>query len=238
MVTPLQKKWFRIEQDAGGAILSCEEVDSKGRKGAHVRYYEALDKAQACSDAVAWYEKSAAAWRIRYEKRRADPALVKEDSRRATARRDAAIEIGVCSSCRLLPLVNKHVCAKCRDRFNENRRRRLAGLPALRNKPKVPREQLAAKALARSVETRANFRSKQTHTWGSRNAYDISCVLTRFDTMTPAQFRRDLVARILKNGGAAAANALAEYEQGRAEKLDRAVTEQYKRSAKARRRAA
>lgn len=53
----IQKKWFRIETDASGAILSCEEVSSKGRPGAVVRYYEALTKADACKQARRWSEE-------------------------------------------------------------------------------------------------------------------------------------------------------------------------------------
>lgn len=53
----IQKKWFRVEHDKDGNILSCEEVDAKGRAGSVVRFYEAANKADACSQAKAWWER-------------------------------------------------------------------------------------------------------------------------------------------------------------------------------------
>lgn len=54
----IQKRVFRIEHDPkDGSIRSCQEVDSKGRNGGIVRYYEALSEAEACSLAKQWWQQ-------------------------------------------------------------------------------------------------------------------------------------------------------------------------------------
>lgn len=237
MTSPLQLKWFRVEQAADGSILSCEEVDAKGRRGAHVRYYEAVDKAAACSAAKEWHERHKAQGRARNKRRRQDPIVREADIAAARRRQQSKRDVGLCASCGVNPLSTGWYCEACSSRKSEARRRRLDGLPPLprrRASTEVTPEHRRAKLRRAAEESKA----RNNAIWGSRSAYDLACMLRHFDSMPPAQFRTYLIGRITKIGGVAAAKALADYEAQRAEELDRATSAQYKRASKANRRAA
>lgn len=192
MTTPLQMKWFRVEQSTDGSILSCTEVDAKGRKGAHVRYYEATDSAAACAFAKEWFA------------RRKAGAL-----RSVNARHARLIAQGLCTSCGHKPLVNKRHCKDCRQRARDRSRELYAGA-APRQNNLTPAQRLLAEQ-QRSKDCVARMFAE----WGSRDAYAQFLLLRRLDELGPKGFRAMLVSRITKNGGAIAEASLAKYEAGR-----------------------
>lgn len=216
MVAPLQFKWFRIEQDASGAILSCEEVDAKGRKGAHVRYYEALDKASACSAAMGWY---AAYTQVKREKSR--------------TRRTKFAELGLCSSCSRPKEPGREdvqVCKMCAARAAERQR----ATKGRRESPLRP-ARLGADEFVRRMTGVSEPAKRRALPRQSQQCRHYVAMLEKFDRVTPNHFRTWLVGAITRLGGA---KALAEYESSRAESLDKATTAAYKRAAKATRRSA
>lgn len=105
----IQKKWFRVETASDGSILSCEEVEAKGRSGSVVRFYEAADKADACSQAKEWYER----------RRQQD----REQSAKNRSERKA---LGLCSrsGCRSKPEKGRSYCARCSANKNEENKLR------------------------------------------------------------------------------------------------------------------
>lgn len=185
----IQKKWFRIETDASGAILSCEEVSSKGRQGAIVRYYEALTKADAC--------KQAKEWAARYRS-------ICAASQRKTAHE--AKEKGLCIRCRVNPLVNASHCESCREKARaehvELRKRRKRGEPVRTPMP-------ADKLRERVAQEQLRYKRK----WGGARPYEYARLLKRIDTMGREELRQWVRRKILKLGGAAAVSALEEYER-------------------------
>lgn len=65
----IQKRWFSVETLADGSIGKVCEVEAKGRNGSVVRFYEAVDKADACSQAKSWHEADKARRRSAYSDR-------------------------------------------------------------------------------------------------------------------------------------------------------------------------
>jgi hypothetical protein len=112
----IQKRWFRIETAKDGSILNCSEVEAKGRSGGVVRFYEAVDAADACSQAKAWYINDRNAKREWAAKARA-----------------AAKAKGLCVQCkRRKPFKGKKQCQVCSDMKREiHLRWREAGCPPL-----------------------------------------------------------------------------------------------------------
>jgi hypothetical protein len=214
MTAPLQLKWFRIEQDASGAILSCEEVEAKGRRGAHVRYYEAVDKAAACDAAKAWYERYLMRRREYARKRREDPAVRASAAASTSSRYQKLRAAGLCTSCGTNPLATQWRCTECHARQREAKRRRKDCLPPL---PRKPGNVVSAERQRAQYEASNRLcHARVVSAWGSSGAHQISLFLRHFDSMSPAQFRTYLIGRITKLGGETAAKALAEYEAQRA----------------------
>lgn len=199
----IQKKWFRIETDASGAILSCTEVDSKGRQGAVVRYYEALTKADACRQAKEWAE------RFRSNLRASN-----------VRRRDRLLAAGLCKWCGKNPRVNADHCEECRVRVNKlnNQRRR-----DRRNGDSAPRKNLDPIQLRENVRA-SNNRHKDSlrAKWGSESSWVTSCLVRHLDTLGPQLFRKMLCDKIRKAGGGA---ALDEYERERAKQAEATFTD-------------
>lgn len=120
----IQKKWFKIEMGADGAILSCTEVEAKGKNGSVTRYYEALSKEGACNRAKEWYAHRAATDRKRYV---------------------AAKATGLCvCGCGNPPRPGKTTCQAAIDRRELLRLERKAGRPPLRTFHATPEASMAA----------------------------------------------------------------------------------------------
>lgn len=202
-MTTMQKKWFRIETDASGAILSCDEVDSKGRQGAIVRYYEALTKAEACEKAKEWaarYRASATAHTMR--------------------RQESAKANGYCINCYARPRVNASRCEICRDKFNARKRELRSGSePLIR---KLSDDQL----LEHVLRKRQRARDKAKQKWGSYRSVEVYLMLSKLDTVGPDAFRAYLCDRIRKAGGGA---ALDEYEHELNKKYEKVFENAVKR---------
>jgi hypothetical protein len=49
--------WFRVQLRKDGSIASCASVEAGKSDGEHVRYIEAPDRAKACAEALAWWER-------------------------------------------------------------------------------------------------------------------------------------------------------------------------------------
>ena len=186
----IQKKWFRIETDSEGNILSCEEVSSKGRQGAVVRYYEALDKADAC--------KQAKEWANRYRETKRSSMNARRREREAN---------GLCVYCGVRPSASAQSCREC-VALNTQRSRELR----LGRVPRISR--LSDTELRERVRDRKRQEQKLVaERWGSSRAYARYLDLVRLDRSGPEAFREDLCDRIRKAGGGA---ALDEYERERA----------------------
>ncbi len=170
MVAPLQKKWFRVEQSADGSILSCTEVDAKGRKGAHVRFYEAADSAAACDAAKAWYEnyaaKDRAAQRTRYGKRKSE---------------------GSCTRCKSPPVAGKSLCARHRDALAEYNRAHYLGQVS----PHTPLDPAIARARILANVKKQGLLQRPLK-------MNLRAVLREFDARNPVDFRVWLVLEIEK----------------------------------------
>ncbi len=184
----IQKKWFRIETDASGAILSCEEVNSKGRQGATVRYYEALTKAAACSQASKWAAKH---------------REVRNNANRERAERLRSA--GLCVTCGRSPRGNASRCDRCREEYNARVRQLRTGAA-----PKISK--LSDLALRESTRESAASKNRSMRAKWGRVGADYYLVLKRFDAIGPEAFRVDLCQRIIKAGGG---EALDEYERNR-----------------------
>lgn len=120
----IQKKWFSVEHQPGGTLGQVREVEAKGRNGSVVRFYEATDKADACSQAAQWY------LRIKAQQNASQNEL--------RARRIAK---GKCTHCELPAIPGRRTCARHIDR----RRNRNKRPPATR--PHYATLELAATAL-------------------------------------------------------------------------------------------
>lgn len=95
----IQKKWFSVEHLKDGSIGKVTEVEAKGRSGAVVRFYEAADAADACTQAAQWFARSRAQSAAANRRRR--------DARRADA---------LCTDCGGTPTPGFVRCEGCRNR--------------------------------------------------------------------------------------------------------------------------
>lgn len=106
----IQKRWFRVESDKDGNVLSCTSVDIgiKHRRGALIRFYEAVDDADACSQAKQWWERR--------------QGLTSESRKRNRQRR---AQSGVCEASERHgpPAPGRKLCATCLAAAVENGRR-------------------------------------------------------------------------------------------------------------------
>lgn len=137
------RKWYRVELDSSGAILSCTEVEGAGRKNSHVRYVEALSAADATSEAKAWYEK------------------VRQQLRDSLNRRRALREkAGKCKSCGKHPAKrHRKWCAECLGKCATRRAERVA-----RGRPESPEEH-AIKAKAHKDARRITYGTEAAARW-------------------------------------------------------------------------
>lgn len=170
----IQKKWFSVETLKDGSVGKFCEVEAKGRNGSVIRFYEAIDAADACSQAKDWHSRRKA----RDNKLRAD----KREELRAT---------GVCFRCRKKPMVNASWCAECRDKANLLRRQLRRGERPV----SVPRLS-ADDAFAREKERNARDRERMKEKHGSAAVYRYVILLEKFDRLGPGAFRAWLVSKI------------------------------------------
>lgn len=173
----IQKKWFRIEHLKDGSLGEVTEVDTKGKAGSTIRFYEALTKADACKQAKDWY----AAHKLRNN----------AESKRA---RNRQIDAGLCSyrNCPNLPLAGKRDCKQHRDqaakRSAEHYQREIGNLPAV-ERPSA--EEVYARDLAR--------RNASQRRRGGSLACQYRVVLKKLDELSPGEarlFRAWLVSEI------------------------------------------
>lgn len=182
----IQKKWFRVETGKDGSVLSCEEVEAKGRSGAVVRFYEAIDKAAACSAAKSWWE----------DKLR--KAVVSGADRRLRYAKD-----GLCETCGKSP-----VATDTRDRWGNPRGRASTQCRACLDKAAHYRE--LRKAGVRTRETRLGpdesfrrekERQRRSHEIDRQRAGGSAAtfylrMLKKLDAIGHVAFRAWLVSRI------------------------------------------
>lgn len=105
----IQKKWFAVEQHADGSLGAVTEAPAKGRNGSVVRYYEAVDAADACAQAKEWYENYS-----------------KVHARGAAAGRARKMAAGKCTNCGINkgPDATRWHCRGCADKQNARDRER------------------------------------------------------------------------------------------------------------------
>ncbi len=178
MVTPLQKKWFRIETGKDGDILSCEEVSAKGRAGSVVRYYEALDKAEACAAAKAWAENHRRNQRERSERYLSNPEK-RSNRNRSERERRKKIRAGEHRPSSVPPLPAEEKLRRTKER-NDRRNSRV--------KRAV---QTATKILPSANDMLQIYQS----------------IAAEFDSRTPREFRAWLAGKIVEFGGSEADRA-------------------------------
>jgi hypothetical protein len=170
------RKFFRIELDKTGAILSCSEVEASEKGGKFVRYVEALDAAGACEQVNAW-------WAARKAAHRASGAA------RVAARRAA----GVCIDCAKPAVVGRARCSAHMRANYEGQLRAIArsageSVPRMR----APTAESAQQALARSRLHGARAVAKN----GRHTESAYRRCLAHFDKLSPKQFRAWLVGKI------------------------------------------
>lgn len=208
-------KWFRIVTSSKGEIVSCNEVEAKGKQRlATIRYYCAESEVDARSSAEEWWVRTRA-----------------EARASAAARRAARRAEGLCVKCGARRGAGRGLlCTACSDRTRANQRELYAG-----RAPKVTRHESAESALYANRAKVAKSIAKSHAETGCASARRYLTLLARIDRMTHAQLRADTVARFHRVGGKP--EALAEYERKRAETLDKKTGDAYKRAAKVRHRA-
>jgi len=167
----IQKKWFRIETGADGSVLSCVEVPAQGRNGAVVRFYEAADKAAACSAAKEWYEKHRQS--------------MNASSKRTKERAAVAEKCRICL--REPPRPGRLSCQGCVDSL-PSRLPRKAHKRENRGNPEKVRDSFRD-TLQRTTEMHKEV-------FGSPSGYNFWLLLRKFDTLGPAAFRDYLVSKI------------------------------------------
>lgn len=189
----IQKKWFRVEQNKDGDILSCDEVECKGRQGAIVRYYEAADKAEACSLAKQWADNYRTIQNKHSEKlrnKRADSCL--------------------CLDCGLPALADRSRCEKClktdAKKGREYRKRKRLGLPQLLHK--LPDQERWDNR--KQQYTKSN--NRRSEIWGSSTAHRYFLLLKKLHSLGAEAYEHWLREQITLAGGA---KALADYEESR-----------------------
>lgn len=177
----IQKKWFSVEHLKDGSIGKVVEVEAKGRSGAVVRFYEAGDAADACSQALAWY--------ARYAEKARDSAREKLRAKRAD---------GLCtgSGCRRQPRDGKSMCRECLEKTSKRsaaikRRRRAGDSSNLRLHPGGP-EGVMNRRIQNSRARHDSIKSLP----GGRTANRYRQILDKFDGLGPVAFRVWLVSKI------------------------------------------
>jgi hypothetical protein len=198
----IQKKWFRIETDVSGAIISCAEVDSKGKQGAVVRYYEALTKADACKQAKEWY------------------ASRKKWIAKNVLRRRAIVKDGGCRQCSSPrgSAGTSNFCRRCADELARRQREMRAGTFVHTRGPQADSAESAFEKHKNNLRSKAERIAKI----GGSGAARLLGTLRQFDQLGPDRFRSKLCERIRVNGGGA---TLDEYERERAKKADDAFAD-------------
>jgi hypothetical protein len=170
----IQLKWFRIETGADGSILSCTEVEAKGRSGGVVRFYEAIDADKACKSAQDWFASRQRSWKKRYENNKAS---------------------GMCGcGCGGPARTGKTTCQAQVDRTTRLAKERKAGRPRMNI-----RHATAEDALRASLDDLARHDKARGGSSGAR----LRANLVRFDALGPIAFRAWLVSEINKRSDAA-----------------------------------
>lgn len=182
----IQKKWFCVETAADGSVLSCTQVEAKGRSGAVVRFYEAVDEADACSQAKEWYDR----WR---EGRRI------ANSRWRIKRAAAGLCISQQAGCDKTARPGMRTCQSCSDRTAAAQRRRrerreLGDFRDLRLNPGG-----AVAVMNTRSENRRRSRRNAASLAGSSYGYFHLLILRKLDELSPGEalaFRAWLVSKI------------------------------------------
>lgn len=163
------KKFFRVELDKTGAILSCSEVEASEKNGRFVRYVEALDNAGAVEQVKAWWTTIKAA-----------------NAARSAARRDMLRSAKRCLDCSAAA-PNSSYCDSCNELRAARKRDLRAGAPLIR-----PHSKTAAEASARRKASYA----KHVATKGMPIEATYRSCLSHFDKLGPKQYRAWLVGKI------------------------------------------
>lgn len=170
----IQLKWFRIETGADGSILSCQEVEAKGRSGAVVRYYESASAGEACKAAKEWFTHRQATQK---------------------ARRQRFKDSGMCEcGCGGPARPGKTTCQARGARLAQFAKERRAGRPLLRLRHATAEDSLDA--------FRAGHVSSVRRRGGSIGC-NLRMCLNRLDKVGPEAFRSWLVSEINKRSDAA-----------------------------------
>lgn len=162
--------WYRVELDGSGAVTATECAGPSRVNTRHVRYVEAVDAAQACSEVLAWYAK---------RRRKANE--------RESALRNQNRAAGLCSvvCCKSKPKTGRKQCSLHLKAKADSARRRYNGAPALI--PKTSPEQILANVRKRTEDAKKI-------TGGSCGTY--ARILGVFDKLGPVAFRAWLVSKI------------------------------------------
>jgi hypothetical protein len=164
------ERWWRVEFDEKGSVLSCEPVEERGEDGRLIAYVQGATKLDARMNCGAWYR--------RYRQQQA------ESQRRLRARRRAEGRCGEgLPGCLKDPEPGYVTCRSCRTRKREANKRyeeRQAVNIRLRRRP-TPEE-------ARAVYLQGHCRTLHARS-----------VLKLFDSLGPIRFRRWLV-EFIKTG--------------------------------------
>ena len=186
----IQRKWFWIEHLPDGGIGRTGESETKGRNGSVIRYYEAVDLADACAQAQQWWARKK-----------------QTNAEFSARRRKERFARGLCESCGQRPIeqsktqknrwgglsVRHHKvakkCRECMDRTAELSLERRRGLrPA--NHPD------ANTAYAKALEWRERAAAKAIAKAGSSTGIVYLRMLTKFDELGAVAFRAWLVSKI------------------------------------------
>jgi hypothetical protein len=217
-LAPIQRKWFRVEQDASGAILSCEEVSTRGSKGAHVRYYEAVDKEDACAQAKAWLtsyhlricrKEAASSKRILREAEAEERAGVDPKDRgwsiagaQARSIKDDArvrlLETGMCFECGSAPFVDGARCKACLQTYVASAQVRARPRTAAQLRGDGARRAKLIEIGKQKTRARKDLESALGLNETSRRWLTE---IKLFDRLGPERYREDLVRRFTDAGG-------------------------------------
>lgn len=191
----IQHKWFRIEQTSDGSILSCAEVEAKGRKGGTVRFYSAVDASAACALAKQWYE------RLRSRCAEADRANYQRKI-------DKGVCVGNLKGCTNIPREGRRYCAVCAyakscDNAARAKRRAQGDMTNLSRNPDGPMAVMASVS-----ERNLRRQLKERELSGGEAAARHLRTLKKLDALGHVAFRAYLVSKIKPE-------AVAKYEASR-----------------------
>lgn len=169
------RKWFRVEMDLSGAILSCREVAHCQRDGRLICYVTALDKTGACTSAQTWYSET-----YQKEKSRLRAGVPAKQDLRGTRR----LQSVACKhrACAVDVRGGAGINGYCPAHYEEMR----ANVVPNTGDPKV--------------EARLSVEREQRERARCKANVSLVDLLTRFDSDGPESFREWLSSEIRRRG--------------------------------------